>query len=261
VSLVGKWFRTSAVFVLFAAINLACVLPYYLSSRPALISGGRVLRALSINVNTANTQYDMVRKFIFEQSPDLILLTEVNAGWLKAMEEVHSDYPYRKSESREDNFGIVLYSKLPFTRSETLFLGRAAMPSVVAEIDVEGRKLTIVGTHTLPPIDDVFTDLRNDQLEALASFIASVSGPKILMGDLNTSPWSYYFGKFLSGTNLEDSFRGRGIRPTWPTHQFWMRIPIDFCLVSHEIAISDTRVGNHIGSDHFPVIVDFAMRT
>jgi endonuclease/exonuclease/phosphatase (EEP) superfamily protein YafD len=185
----------------------------------------------------------------------------VNAGWLKAMEEVHPDYPYRKSESREDNFGIVLYSKVPFTRSETLYLGRAAMPSVTAEIDVEGRKLTIVGTHTLPPIDDVFTDLRNDQLEALAEYLATVSGPKILMGDLNTSPWSYYFGKFLSGSNLEDSFRGRGVRPTWPTHGFLMRIPIDFFLVSEEIVIRDANVGTHIGSDHFPVIVDFAMRT
>ena len=36
----------------------------------------------------------------------------------------------------------------------------------------------------------------------------SISYPypaKILMGDLNTSPWSYYFGRLISRTKLADS--------------------------------------------------------
>ena len=47
--------------------------------------------------------------------------------------------------------------------------------------------------------------------------------------------------------------------PTWPTNQIWMRIPIDFCLVSQEFTIMDKRVGVDIGSDHFPLIVDLSL--
>jgi endonuclease/exonuclease/phosphatase (EEP) superfamily protein YafD len=39
----------------------------------------------------------------------------------------------------------------------------------------------------------------------------------------------------------------------------WLRIPIDFCLVSEEITIRNKTIGTDIGSDHFPLIVDFAL--
>ena len=256
--LLGKRFRASAVFGLFAAINLACILPYYLSAGPAA-SNKPVLRAISFNVNTANEQFDLVKHFILEHKPDVILLMEVNSAWVKALEEIREVYPYRKSEPREDNFGIALYSKLSFTTCEIVYLGRAGVPSIVGEFDVEGEKLTIVGTHPLPPISDVYSAFRNDQIEAVSVYLSSVSGPKILMGDLNTSPWSYYFGRLLSTAGLQDSSMGRGIEPTWPTHKIWMRIPIDFCLISAEITIVDKKVGADIGSDHFPVIVDFTL--
>jgi endonuclease/exonuclease/phosphatase (EEP) superfamily protein YafD len=256
--LIGKRFRASAVFGLIAAINFACILPYYLSPNPAT-SKTPVLRAVSINVNTANEQFDAVKDFILEHNPDFILLMEVNADWVKALEEMRPVYPYQKSEPREDNFGIALYSKLSFTRCDVAYLGRAGVPSIVGEFDVEGQKLTLVGTHPLPPISDVYSHFRNDQIEAVSVYLASVPGPKILLGDLNMSPWSYYFGRLLSRARLVDSSIGRGIEPTWPTHQIWMRIPIDFCLVSEEISIEAKKVGEDIGSDHFPLIVDFSL--
>ena len=103
------------------------------------------------------------------------------------------------------------------------------------------------------------TALRNDQLDAVAQYVATVTGPKILMGDLNTSPWSHCFGRLLSRAKLVDSSRGRGVEATWPTNLIWLRIPIDFCLVSEGIAVKDKQVGTDIGSDHFPLIVDVAL--
>ena len=256
--LVGKRFRASAVFGLFAAINLACILPYYFSPNPEAVNTPR-LRAISFNVNTANEQFDLVKHFIIEQKPDVILLMAVNAAWVKALEEIRELYPYQKSEPREDNFGIALYSRLSFATCEIVYLGRAGVPSIVGEFDVEGERLTIVGTHPLPPISDVYSAFRNDQIEAVSVYLTSVSGPKILMGDLNTSPWSGHFRRLLATAGLRDSSMGRGIEPTWPTYKMWMRIPIDFCLVSEEVTVVDKRLGEDLGSDHFPVIVDFTL--
>jgi len=38
-----------------------------------------------------------------------------------------------------------------------------------------------------------------------------------------------------------------------------LRIPLDNCLVSEEVAVAGRRVGPDIGSDHLPLVVDFAL--
>ena len=215
--------------------------------------------AVSINVNTANRQVALVKQLLRDYEPDVVLLMEVNAAWITALEEIRPQYPYQKAVPRDDNFGIALYSKLPFTACDTVEWGQAGVPSLVGTVEVAGQRLTIVGTHPLPPINQQYAAFRNGQLEAVAEYLATVSGPKILLGDLNTSPWSYYFGRLLKMTKLVDSSRGRGIAPTWPTNAAWLRIPIDFCLVSEEITILDKQVGADIGSDHFPLIVDLSL--
>jgi endonuclease/exonuclease/phosphatase (EEP) superfamily protein YafD len=59
---------------------------------------------------------------------------------------------------------------------------------------------------------------------------------------------------------------GLGIHPTWPTPGTYRRlpklltpllaIPIDHCLVSHDITVSNLYVGPNIGSDHLPLVAD-----
>ena len=78
-------------------------------------SGSTALRFISLNVHTANDQFDLVKQLIRDHDPDVVLLMEVNAEWIEALEELHSVYPYQQVEPREDNFGIALYSKRAFT--------------------------------------------------------------------------------------------------------------------------------------------------
>jgi endonuclease/exonuclease/phosphatase (EEP) superfamily protein YafD len=255
-----KRFKMSAIFAVCFAINLARVLPYYWPVNHATDHSSSSIRAIALNVNTANEQYDLVSKLVLEQKPDIFVLTEVSAAWINAMESLRSTYPHQKCMPREDNFGIALYSKLPFTKCTVVELGQAGVPSIVAEFDIQGQRLTVLGTHALPPIDNAYSWFRDNQIEAVAGYLGSVSGPKILLGDLNMTPWSPYFGSLLSTAKLVDSSRGRGLELTWPTNYIWIgRIPIDFCLVSEEITVTNTKTGANVGSDHFPLIVDFSL--
>jgi endonuclease/exonuclease/phosphatase (EEP) superfamily protein YafD len=260
VLLLCRKFRTSAVLAICAVLNLAVIAPYYVRNKTKNDSGTPAIRAMSFNVNTANTESDRAKQFILENGPDIVLLVEVNRAWVTAMDALRSTYPYSKSEPREDNFGIAFYSKIPFSRCEIAYLGITGVPSVIAEFEIAGKTLSILGTHPLPPIDRVYSYMRNNQLEALGQYLAAISGPKLLIGDLNTSPWSYHFGALLRTANLTDGSRGMGIHPTWPTHMTLLRIPIDFCLVSPEIVVTRHIVGPNIGSDHFPLLVDFAIQ-
>jgi endonuclease/exonuclease/phosphatase (EEP) superfamily protein YafD len=255
-----KRFRFTLVFAGFAAVNLAGILPYYLSPNQKVANHSAVVRVLSINVNTANQNYGLVRDLVLENRPDLLLATEVNAAWIKGLEPISGDYPHRKFEAREDNFGIALYGKVFCADSRIVYLGEAEVPSIVAELQLDGRKLTLVGTHSLPPINELYSRQRNQQIDAVAQYMSTLAGPKMLIGDLNMSPWSCYFSGLL-GSGLRDSAAGRGIQPTWPVHPVWLRIPIDFCLASDEVQIEERRIGPDVGSDHFPLIVDFSLKS
>jgi len=255
-----KRFKMSAIFGVCFAMNLTCFFPYYWPTGVARDHRSSSLRAIALNVNTANEHYELVNKLVLEHNPDIFVLTEVDAGWIKGMEPLSATYPNQKCMPRQDNFGIALYSKLPFVKCDGIELGQAGVPSIVAEFDIQGQTLTVLGTHARPPIDSQYSWYRNNQIEAVATYLSSVTGPKILLGDLNTTPWSSYFGALLSTAKLADSSRGRGLQLTWPSNYIWVgRIPIDFCLVSKEIIVTDKKIGADVGSDHFPVIVDFSL--
>ena len=257
--LIAKHYRVSAGFGLCAAINLTSIFPYYFGSATTNNGDGVTLRAVSINVNTANRSFDLVKQFLRDNHPDIVLLIEVDKAWVTALEEIHSTYPYQKTSPREDNFGIALYSKLPFRKCDIVRFGPANLPSIVGEFDAQGKSLTMIGTHPPPPAGEANSAYRNDQINAIAEYLATVPTPKILMGDLNMTPWSYHFGRFTAATGMVDSATGRGLALTWPTNQILLRIPIDHCLISKEITIKNRFVGADIGSDHYPVVVDFAL--
>lgn len=102
--------------------------------------------------------------------------------------------------------------------------------------------------------------MRNEQLTALAQFVTDIRGPIVLLGDLNTSPWSFFFRRLLEQSGLRDSAKGYGVQPTWPSFFRPARIPIDHCLHSPDMVVTDRRVGEAFGSDHLPLIVELAFR-
>jgi endonuclease/exonuclease/phosphatase (EEP) superfamily protein YafD len=81
-----------------------------------------------------------------------------------------------------------------------------------------------------------------------------------LLGDLNVTPWSPYFQELLAATGLRDSARGWGLQPSWPTMSLLLRVPIDHCLISPELHVTERTLGPDIGSDHFPLLVTLAVQ-
>ena len=99
--------------------------------------------------------------------------------------------------------------------------------------------------------------LRDSQLGAIPAVLEELDAPVLLLGDLNASPWSYPFRHLLRDSGLRDGSLGKGFQPTWPAWMFLLWIPIDHCLYSTGIQVIDKRIGGHVGSDHYPVVVEF----
>lgn len=137
--------------------------------------------------------------------PDIVLLTEVDEKWLTNLKILEKDYPFSVSKPRSDNFGILLYSKIPPERLEILDLVTEEIPSILMTFSVGSSPCTLVGTHPLPPRNYQYSYLRNGQLKLLGNFFKGVQGSKFLIGDLNTPPWSPFFHDLLAEAGLKDS--------------------------------------------------------
>ena len=253
-------YRWAAVFGAFAVLNAMLLAPRLLPLAEAAVHPGAdqtTFRVLLANVNAANRDYSKMRQVILKYEPDFIVLLEVTPWLLERLTEFDGRYPHRAVAPREDNFGIALLGRQPFLRTEIMQFGAAELPSITAEIAVGERRLILVGTHPLPPVSAEAAQNRNEQLAALALFARQARHPLLLLGDLNVSPWSPYFARLLTDSGLRDSADGRGILPSWPVGLAPLWIPIDHALYSDGVEILRRETGSTLGSDHYPVIVDF----
>lgn len=255
---VGRRRRWAALFAIFALLNAMLLAPRFSTVATAQTGAdGPVLRAMLANVNSANRDYSRIRDAIIDRDPDFVVLLEVTPWLLDRLTDLADRYPYRIAAPQEDNFGIAFLSRRPFLQSDIVQFGSPERPSIIAEFAIDRRGFILAGTHPLPPIGAEMARDRNDQLAKLAEFARQAGQPLLLLGDLNISPWSPYFERLLADSGLRDSGRGRGIQPTWPVRWPPLWIPIDHALFSEGTRILRRETGPDLGSDHYPVIVDF----
>jgi len=236
------------------AVNVAIIAPLYFGPDVAK-DAGPTMRIMTANLLAGNRTKPNLLALIQKESPDILVFQEVTPGWARVLSVLKKEYPYSFFEPRSDHFGIVLMSRLPTKSMRTTDLGMSHVPSIEATVFLQGTPIHFIGTHTLPPMGAQNARTRNNHLALLADKSAATSGARVLMGDLNCTPWSPYFHDLLRHAELRNSQRGFGIQPTWRS-----QLPIDHVLCSDEILVLDRRVGPKIGSDHQPVIVDLAIK-
>jgi endonuclease/exonuclease/phosphatase (EEP) superfamily protein YafD len=228
-----------------------------------LSQGGKNLTMVQFNLENKNTEYKRFKEYISKLHPDIICLQEYTLAWEESLAELKKSYPYVISATREDPFGIAIFSRHPMRHSQILSLGRAGLPSAYCQIEVDGKTVGILDTHPLPPFNASFYSMRNGQYSDIVDFIhKDDSSSFILAGDLNCAPWSACFGELVSRAHLRDTRIGFGLGQSWPTKPmlFMLKIPIDHVLTSRNIDTVERVVGEDLGSDHKPVYVELLAR-
>lgn len=250
-----------AVFaVSIAILNGVFIAPIYFNeSKQHCQLVGFEFKVFHSNVNSSNTNADTLLKQIRIEAPELLVLQEVNKRWIQELSSLNAEYPYNVVRSREDNFGIAIYSRLPILNSEFLYLGGSSVPSIQASFQLESRQLTLITSHTLPPLNQQYFDTRNAQIRAVSDLANSIEGPLVLVGDLNITPWSAFYKPLISDSKLFSARDGFGVIPTWPASFIAMGIPIDHVLVSEHFIVKDFYSGNSVGSDHLPIVVNLSL--
>ena len=246
-----------AVAGVLALANLVLIAPLYFGSDDVSDKATR-LKLLSLNVHFLNRDFQPTLNLIADEQPDVILLMEFTPAWAKALEPLAALYPYAHVMPSHRTDGIALYSRYKIAKLDVERCPGINLPTLIAEIDLPGGAVTVVGTHPASPGSASLFEARNIQLAMVADWAAERSGPVVLAGDLNTTSWSPYFRDLLSASGLRDSRYGFGVEATWPWFPLPLRIPIDHCLVSPEFGVASRRVGPDVGSDHRPIVIELA---
>ncbi len=218
-----------------------------------------LIRVATINVYTSNQNSQAVLELIAREQPEILVLVETDRRWLNSLSPLEMYYPHRISHPRDDNFGLAIYSRIPFINAHIRQFTSADIPSLVCSFHMNGRVVTVVATHPLPPVNIDYQVLRDQQLQSLAQFIHDRQGPLIVAGDLNLTMFSPVYRSFVETSGLQNTRKGQGVLGTWPTSGTRiMRLPLDHILHTADFATINCRVGPSVGSDHFPFIADLA---
>jgi len=263
------------------------------------VSGKNGLAILTYNVmafgykDHTPAKPNAILQYIADSGADIVCLQEFmvsTQGNYLTEEKVVSAlnmYPYHYTTPlvRKNRYwiGLAIFSKYPILNSRRIKYDSMFNGSTIHEIDVKGKKLTVVNNHLesfkLTMEDrtkyedflknmnaetfDEFKEtvqrklgeaflIRAEQAEIVAEEIQRIkSDYTIVCGDFNDTPISYA-RRIIQGTLL-DAFAesGTGIGITCNQNFFWFRI--DHILHSPNMKAYNAKVDNVSMSDHYPM--------
>jgi endonuclease/exonuclease/phosphatase (EEP) superfamily protein YafD len=252
-----RWWASAS-----GVVGLALLASWWPFLLPGSTTTSARYRLITMNVLKINSRHDLVIQCILENDPDFILLQETNSQWIDSLDAaLGTTWPYHQCQPRSDNFGIALYSKMPWTECDVVeYSSSLPTPSIKACFRLpDGSDLRLIATHLMPPMNHAGWNARNAAFSAIAEDVRKNDPQRtVVAGDLNCSPWSYWFQRMIRESQLGNSANGHGLNITWmPIPIAVCGLPIDHVLVGSDIQVSRRSVGPYVGSDHRPVIVDF----
>ncbi len=271
-ALVLKRWRIAGITAVVLCIHVWSLYPVWLGGTKPVDDALPVLSVTHINILCTNRDKQSAIDFINRCDTDLLIVQEMNGWWEDVLTE--SDIPYRfeASHRREDSFGIGLLVRESLDDEERLVVessnlmdygdghGSGLWPAIEATVLLDERRVKLLTIHPPPPVSAGFTRLRDDMLRKAKAWADEQADPHVIIGDLNTTPWSYAFDILADDGELVSTQNGFGNQGTWPTRlpAPWL-LPIDHCLVSPGLVCTDRRIGEPTGSDHLPLVVTLGL--
>lgn len=218
------------------------------------------LRLMSVNLLASNRESGPLIAEIRRERADVIAFQEYTERWHDALERsLAADYPHRLFDPRDDSFGIALYSRTPFQKTQISGSeDDASVPHIRAVVPVGEQPVALYNIHLLPPKNLAYvTDTRRQFLDMIQE-IQSEAIPVIVTGDFNFNEYSAQHQR-LTGMGLQEVQEacGRGRGSTWPVKSLFRYVPgirLDRIYFTSEFRCMEARTGTGEGSDHRPVV-------
>ncbi len=245
------------------------VWPSFNPANKIIKSKGNYLTLAQVNILHKNRDKDKALAFIRSCDADIMIIQELDPWWNELL--MSSDIPFNVVVAHpiDHSFGIALLANKSLDQSDQIAVNEAHVllekdgfgrPTIEATIDLAGQPIKLLSIHPPPPLNAVYTRQRNTIIQQAKDWANKQTNPHIIVGDLNTTPWSPAFSILLEDGKLKNSLDGQGNQGSWPTGlPLPWKLPIDHCLFSKELACTFRTIGPETGSDHLPVLITLCM--
>lgn len=257
VLLIAQRRRPAVLAALGALLSAAPTIGYWAPPWSRAQAQATSFRLVTFNVWFRTHEPAQIASLLERVKADVVVLQEISTRQALELQTHLATYPYSYLEAGLR--GAVVFAKWPIRQAEVIDLAQTGVPTAKVVVEWQGTPVTLIGTHLDWPIGAENWRLRNAQLQALGTLASAETGPLLIAGDLNVTPWSPYFRRLLEGAGLKDCAAGHGIAGSWPARLSWIGIRIDHCLASRHWSSVEVSVGPRLGSDHLPVIAELTL--
>lgn len=256
---------SSQRYIFYAAIasilvNGYFVLPYITPKvSTAHAANQTIVRLMTSNVLYGNRNPDQLIQSVNAIDPDILIVQEMSGYNQEQMEPLWEIYPYVSDQPNGGTQEIIIFSKLNLLSIEHFTEDTLWRSQTQVTVNIDGQVTTIVGLHPKAPMSKNRYQRRNGELERTAARVSEIKTPLVVAGDLNITPWTPIFKRFLKQANLSDGRMRTGLHMTWAPDGLPRVIPIDHMLY-RRANVHSFITGPDTGSDHLPVVVEFSVK-
>lgn len=212
-------------------------------------------KLLQLNLYHSNPTPERVLSLLGRVRPDVVTLDEVSESWEPKLELLKAAYPYQVN-CRKDFTGTAILSRRPFAEGrERHCHERGTMALAVVSLGGVEINVAALHLHWPWPFD------QNEQLGRLAGALGAIDRTAILAGDFNATPWSFTAKTVTAMSGMAPVTSGQR---SWlpfelPRRLRFLGLPIDHVLTKGEVAVQQVTLLEAVGSDHWPVLVEFTV--
>lgn len=245
----------------------------------AMVSDPARLKVLSVNLWHSAPAHERTIETLLASDADIIGLIEATPRWRPALAPLLAKYPYRVDcFAVEPECMTMLLSRLPIVKPIAGRIWKATPIVAGGELLWNGRPIIVLATHwfrPMAPSDEspwgaedparaaflakgLPVSRQAGQAGLLAKYLNRQPRDVILMGDLNSVPWSRLQRAFSDKTGLVNH---AGWASSWPSFLPWpLRLPIDHILARGHLTVTKFSAGPKTESDHLPVTAEIGWR-
>lgn len=205
----------------------------------------REVEVLSYNVLTGNDRAEDALEHIIELAPDIAVILET-PGIEPYIDRLAAVFPYHLGCENTESCDLSIWSQHPITAARMLRPPPFGFERLgVAEVDLEGKRLTVVAAHFSKPY---FDEASWVEAGYLGDVLQAISGPVVLAGDFNAAPWSDPLIRLARRAGLAPA---SSFPATWPVRLGPLGVPIDNMFTRGAVRIEAIAAGpDSFGSNH-----------
>jgi len=230
-----------------------------------------VLTVANINLTFGRADAAAVVALVKANEVDVLAAQEVTPEVVDALSLAGLDdlLPYSQVAAEPGVTGTALWSRTPLSDAESLdgnaetdLLGGYVSRAVQGDIEISGRRVTVLAVHPAAP--GLFSHASWDaDLAHLTKTLATHTDPILVLGDFNTTRDHRAFRDIqaLGYADAADQ-AGTGFMPTFPQgRKPWPLVAIDHALVSHVDLVATSVTTEAVpGADHRMLLVTYSER-